>query len=282
MRRLAAALVVAGLCGACGGTIPESEAPITATSEAASSSPGGAAAAVAEDPPISGGKPRQRAELRQILAGLGETGIRRVGVQPPGRWKPYAPGDVKLVVTLGDRHDLRATWKAYLLAGAFYDRLLELGGPRLIAIEIAGQGGSRLAGLKPADDQPSGVPAEPRDPAELATAVRDAAVEARASVESFETLTPVGTALAVTLRVDDPAAFLKHRELPLLEALADRWSELDGLYLELLDRDGRRSSVGANASRARTGLGWLRPDLAGCDPMPGSRPPGYEPPPCPA
>jgi hypothetical protein len=279
MRRLAAALAAAAVCAACGGTLPESKAPAPASPVA---TPRAVWTPLAEYPPIVGGTPRQRAELRLILAGLGAAGIQRVAIRPPGVWKPFRPGDVKLVITLGDPIDVRAQWKAYMLGGAFYERLLELGGPRLVAIEVVGEGGSRIAGLKPSDDQQSGVPTDGLDPGDLENQVRAAAEVADATVESLEALTPLGVAFAVTLRVDDPAAFLKNRTLPFLDSLPDRGLQLDGSFVEVLDTDGKRVWFVANASRGRVGMLWTRPDLEGCNPIAHSSPVGGEIPPCPA
>jgi hypothetical protein len=235
-------------------------------------------------PPIAGGSRQQREILRRILASLGQAGIEQVRIRPPAKaWRPFQPGDVNLVFTLADRRDLRSQWKANLAAGAFSDRSLELGLPRLIAVVIVGEGSYRLAGPKPADDRPSGIPVTTGDDAaSMATAVREAADAAVVEIEALETITPLAFAVAVTIRSGDPARFLEDRALVFNETLGKFWTDYDGIYVEAVDANGKRFWLTAYASRARVGMGWIRPDLAGCDPFPHSQPAGYEPPPCPA
>ena len=111
------------------------------------------------------------------------------------------------------------------------------------------------------------------------------AKESGAEIVTLRIGKPRHFAAAVTLRVSDPASFLKHRLHTFLEAvpsLSDR--QYDGLYVLVTDLNGKYVWVsdGTVGDTISGGAEGSRPDLAGCYPSPmyGSAT-GDEPPPCP-
>jgi len=112
-------------------------------------------------------------------------------------------------------------------------------------------------------------PARPASTAErmiIARMVAARAQRAGAAVERLDILSPYGPAVVLVVRVDDPASFLRHRFMPMI----DGWSghpRLEGSYVLVRDGDGRTIEEVAYASRLTGGSSFVRRDLAGCDPI---------------
>jgi hypothetical protein len=228
---------------------------------------------------IHGGTPEQRALLQSIGDGLAPTGIRSVAVRtievvgfPSKTWvelraEPRSNGSVSP----------RARWEALVIAGAFRDRSAEqnLG-------EVRYLDGTQIAAGSP-DRDPSPEAASAAERIGIARAVARSADEQHAAVEQLDVLTPAGPAVVLVLRVGDPAAFVKHRVLPLLELW---WTSarLEGGYLLVEDADGRLVYERYFSSRIPASGGRVRPELAGCDPVGRTfaNPNVAPPPPCPA
>jgi hypothetical protein len=232
-------------------------------------------------PPVSGGTPEQRALVRSIVEGLAPTELEHVRILAPDpAGTPLGIDAAELSVTPHhrERGSSRAYWEELLIAGAFRDRSAEEGLMKVIWVEGV-QGGALidLRGRKPTS------PARPASTAErtsIARMVSARARRARATVEQLDVVSPHGPAVVLIVRVDDAAAFLRHRFLPMVEGwwVANR---LEGSYVLVRDRDGSVVQETMHASRLLASSYYVRPDLAGCDPIVHFSP-VREPPPCPA
>jgi hypothetical protein len=224
---------------------------------------------------VVGGSDAQRALIREILAGMEETHIERIEIgEPEPAWKPFEPGDVAVTVAVRPNSGLLGGWAAVVVAGAFRDRSVREGLPSVVVLNTAG-GGGRL--------DPGGT-SKPRsvERGAVAAQIRRAAANAGTVPAELVVLEPYGIAYAMTLRVDDPARFMKERLPSLIEA-TDPFRDLyDGRYVEVVDATGDPIFRAGHATRLSLGGHWARADLAGCNPIIHSRPWDYDPPPCPA
>jgi hypothetical protein len=231
---------------------------------------------------IVGATPKQESVLREILAGLGETVIEEIRVAPAGKdWTPFKPNSVvvRLETAKTDEKE-RAGWEAALVAEAFEARSRALKLQPVAAYE-AGDDGIALDG----PDEPDPDDRAPVTREEIESGIVSGAKESDAEIVTLRIVEPRHLAAAVTLRVGDPASFLKHRLRRFLEAVpssGDR--QYDGLYVLVVDGRGNYVwvSAGTVGDTISGGAEGARPDLAGCYPNPfyGSAT-GKEPPPCP-
>ncbi|MGH3045393.1 MAG: hypothetical protein ACRDNC_00065 [Gaiellaceae bacterium] len=261
---LGAALLVAATA-ACGGS---GEVDDGTTQEVRADAPIVAIAASEVETKIVGGAPEQQAALREILAGIGPTGIERieVGKPEPGR-EPVGEDDVAVSFALeGGPKNLRGEWEAWLVAGVFRDVSDTAGFPAVLVVDTNGDA-VRLDRRVPAEPPPP-PPATPEAAQELAERVRRAAAESGAELVDLSILEPAGLAFAVTLKTNDPAKFLKEELDPFLELFDDRIDRYEGAYIRVIDEAGEMVWHAANASRMTRGShGVTRPELRGCDPI---------------
>jgi hypothetical protein len=228
---------------------------------------------------IHGGTPEQRALLQSIGDGLAPTGIRSVAVRtievvgfPSKTWV-----ELSIRPKGGLRNTLRADWEMYVLAGAFRDRSAEAG---LAAVKYFNGG---YFALPRQDAAPSAAQVSPAGTIAIARAIERSAAEQRATVEQLTVFTPAAPAVVLVVRVDDPAAFVKDRFVPMVE----RWwtsRRLEGSRVIVLDRLGKLAFETMATTRLTASGSWIRPDLAGCYPFVhyGVGPNTEPPPPCPA
>jgi len=244
----------------------------------------GAATPSQTETKIIGATPKQEAILREIIEGLAPTIVEEVRVGPAGHpWTPYKPNSVVVAVKYAAPAERgRGEWEAALLGSAFATRSRALGLQPVAAYESP-TGGSALDG--PEEPEPETRREISRE--ELADAVSDAAHASGADILELRSVQPMNPAVVLTLRVAEPAAFLRHRAEPFLESLpgSSEWG-FDGLYVRVVDTEGRfvwlfATMNGDAVSGSQLGV---RPDLRGCDPIPriGVSPHDPEPPPCPA
>jgi hypothetical protein len=231
---------------------------------------------------IVGTTPRQEAVLREILGGLGETVIEEIRVTQAGDgWTSFRPHSVvvHLKTAKTDERD-RAGWEATLVAEAFEARSRELQLQPVAAYETASEGVALDGPEEPEPDD-----REPVARKEIGSAIVSGAKASGAEIVTLRIGQPRHVAAAVTLRVDDPASFLKHRLHTFLEAVPSPLTRrYDGLYVLVNDRKGKyvwlsAETVGESIS---SGTAGARPDLEACYPTeriggPGDKPP----PPCP-
>jgi hypothetical protein len=107
-----------------------------------------------------------------------------------------------------------------------------------------------------------------------------AAARSNAGVVELRMAVLPARAIALTVRVTDPAAFLKHRAQSLLDLLARPSIPLLGYYLAAEDPDGQL--VLATSQLPGTGSVFTTPSLDSCSPVHHSQPALFQPPPCPA
>jgi hypothetical protein len=232
---------------------------------------------------IVGATPRQESVLREILAGLGETVIEVIRVAPPEKpWTPFKPDSViiRLETRKTDEKE-RAGWEAALVAEAFEARSRALHLQPVAGYEAADDGVALDGPDEPDPDERKPVTRE-----EIESGIVSGAKESGAEIVTLRIVEPRHLAAAVTLRVGDPASFLKHRLHTFLETVPNTSErQYDGLYVLVIDGKGKYVwvSAGTVGDTISGGAEGSRPDLAGCypNPMYGSAT-GEEPPPCPA
>jgi hypothetical protein len=231
---------------------------------------------------IVGATPKQEAVLREILAGLGKTVIKEIRVAPPRKpWTPFKPDSVVVrLETAKSGAKERAGWEAALVAEAFEARSRAMHLQPVAGYQTA-TGGIALDG--PNEPEPDDRTPITRE--EIESGIVSGASEAGAEIVTLRIVEPRHLAAAVTLRVHDPASFLKHRLHTFLEAVPSPSNrQYDGLYVLVTDLDGKYVwvSAGTVGDTVSGGTEGARPDLEGCYPNPwyGSAT-GKEPPPCP-
>jgi hypothetical protein len=231
---------------------------------------------------IVGASPKQETILREILAGLGrDTRIRSVHVTPAGKDWDSDPDSVAVDPHMAPGEAVRGEWEVLLLADAFAHRSRSLNLQRVSALYINGESDSSLD---------SGDPIEPREPVSSDTLSREVVSGAKASgarLVDLELLHPDNDAVAVKLQVDDPASFLDRRARVFLSTVqTPDMAHYDGLFIEVVDAKGElawSSSLAVSEDGGETSWGFIRPELAGCDPIPRFGGPPTRPPrpPCP-
>jgi hypothetical protein len=231
---------------------------------------------------IVGATPKQESILREILGGLGETVIEEIRVAPAGKpWTPFKPHSVVVrIKTAKTDEKERAGWEAALVAEAFEGRSRALHLQPVAAYEALDDGIALDGPDEPKPDDRTPITRE-----EIESGIVSGAKESRAEIVTLRIVEPRHLAAAVTLRVRDPASFLKHRLRTFLEAVPSSSNrQYDGLYVLVIDPNGKYVwvSAGTVGDTISGGAEGARPDLAACYPdlMYGSAT-GEEPPPCP-
>jgi hypothetical protein len=227
---------------------------------------------------IAGGNPAQRQLARLTALRVGGLTIRRVVFRAPSRVlrNEHLRG-VELVVSSAGKETLRSDWEQELYVGSYLGLMAHW--PKAAVVAAAtDQMEGRVARL-PAFDVFGSDPQTSSVQREVSVFVNRATV-AGAKVVEFRTIATPARAMAITLRVGDPAAFLRHRTLPLLQLLTEPRVPLLGFYLGVEDRSGRL--VWATSRLPGTGGVFTIPRLDACSPVTHSDAVGYQPPPCPA
>ena len=220
---------------------------------------------------IVGASPQQRQILLASLAGVRDRRIQTITVETADvEWGVPGGVGVRFAPRPEAADDMRMSWEADLVGDAFADRSREVGLPP-VAYIAAPDGESGIGSIS--DD------ARRRSEERVQAFARRIATEAGradATVTDVEVLKPLQYAVAVTLQVRDPAAFLDRRALPMFQRLGEPPRDYD---LRIVDPSGGRVSENWNAGSG--GAVWVRKDLEGCSPYRVSRPVTYEPPICP-
>jgi hypothetical protein len=233
---------------------------------------------------VTGGTEEQRALLRSILDGFGHSTIEAIEL---GEWvdtrEGLDPTTEEIEATRGtvlrlldpNPPPIRASWEARLVAIAF--RARSAGQALEPVVHFAVGGGGEWLRWSAA---PTHAELEPGEIERMRGEIAAAVDGAEAKLERLDILHPAGHAWALSVGVDEPHAFLRHRLRPLLESLAP-WAEACGGQRYLAVSDGEAHPALESAQYAHGGMGSVRPDLTCC--WGGSRggidaPP---PPPCP-
>jgi hypothetical protein len=248
-------ILLAALLAACGAE-PNAKAPPTAEATPAAAAP---------TPEITGATAPQRALLADLLEGMRGAELEGIEIKAAGRrWVPSKPGDVDVRITWPD-HNPRGRWEAWLLASVFAERSADKGLPPVIALAAAGDA-VRLAGIGQTDEQDAEIeiPPGPQDPERVADEMQALAEGAEALLVDIDVLTPGGvTAPSLTLRVDDPGAFLDDRLQKLLGGFRGRYVSWHAI---VVGPDGEAAWTGSSVHNRYALLSsqWVRPDLEGC------------------
>ena len=230
---------------------------------------------------IVGASPEQETILREVLAGLGRDSLISAVKVRARDGAPDTPATVAMDIHLAVGDSVRRDWELSLASNAFADRSRERGLPRVAELFVDGAISLSLDNGEPFADR-----REPITAAALAEKISAAAKRSEARIGGLELLEPNNPAVAVELQVDDPAQFLARRAESFLSALP--WpdtTKYDGLLIDISDAHGHVWSHATAVSEigSESISGDIRPELAGCDPMPASAGPPHRrpPPPCP-
>jgi hypothetical protein len=224
---------------------------------------------------IVGATPKQEEILRDALSGVGDERIDTITVEKPEPGWGSSPDDVALSISprpKGAAPSMRASWDAWLVANAFAVRSRELGLPSVAYMAYPGEAS--------AIGEAAYEMARRGTKKKVDAFIRRIEVESKsagAQVQEIEVLKPLDYALAITLRVSDPAEFLEHRAPKLFERLGEPPGDFD---LRFVDSEGK--GISENWHALSTGSVWVRRDLDGCSPYVVSRSVRYKPPPCPS
>jgi hypothetical protein len=233
-------------------------------------------------PTIDGASPEQQAILESILAGIPAPRIRALRVSPeydhepepdehgnpPADWDPDTPLGDGLRLVDPEWPDNRTEWELSLVGEAFHHASAEVGLTPIVVVSSQ-QGGTYLWG-----DELVLAPS-PIDPATEEVRIQRAADAVGATVESVEFLHPSGTAIAVTVRVQEPHSFLRQELRVFLEASGHH--DPGRLSSHLTVRDDQSDP----AYELAPGRSSTRRDVLCCAPGGLSQPIDWQPPICP-
>jgi hypothetical protein len=247
---------------------------------AAALSPAAVAASRAAPAPlrIVGGSLAQRQLARLTARRVGAVTIRRVAFREPSRVLRHEHvRGIELVVSSAPKQTLRAIWEEELFAGTYLG-LMERRPKAAVAAVATAETEAPVARLRAFDVFGSNPRASAVHREVVAFVSR--ATAAGAKIVELRTLATPARALAITLRVRYPAAFLEHRTTRLLDLLDHPSVSLLGYYLGVENVSGR--VVWAVSRLPNTGGVFAIPRLDACSPVVHSEAVGYQPPACPA
>jgi hypothetical protein len=224
---------------------------------------------------IRGGTVAQRKLARLVALRVGGVTIESVRFREPSASLRGAHIRAsELVVSSSRPRTLRAQWEGELYAGTF----LALAGRYRVpvgAIEANGRE-APLQQWRPLDLF-SQIPSARAVGALVGRLVE--ATAAGATVLEERTAATPARAITLRIRVDDPAAFLKHRARPILHLLSRARVPLIGFYVGL--EDARGQLVWATSQVGNEGGLFVIPSLDACSPVSHAQA-GGPPPPCPS
>jgi hypothetical protein len=213
---------------------------------------------------ISGGSPSERQVVRAVLVKFRSNRITAVTFTPHA----HMPG-----ITNGQRMDVsgvngsvRTHWDEQLFVSAYLRESLTRRAPEPSLIVMNGDRFVPVHGPR----HPGRIPPPgPRAPAKVIAAyvssVKVAAGSAKARVVGVDVMHPGPIGIAWTLRVGDPASFIKHR-LGTVLAVFD--NQPTGVLQRYLGVQGPTGSVVFEIANYPTGVEWyVAPKLAGCSPI---------------
>jgi len=210
---------------------------------------------------IDGGSQRQRQLARKVALRIGGVTIKNVRFRTPDRFlRNQHVRAAEMLVTSSHPATLRSRWEARLFAGVYVALAsryqVPLGGI------VAGQGQGPVSRWPHFE-----IFTSPRavQVALLRTRLVDAAARAGARVVELRTAAVPARAIALTLRVSDPAAFLKHRAMSVLNILFQSKLPLLGFYVGVDDAGGRL--VWATSRLPNEGGVFAIPQLDACSPV---------------
>jgi hypothetical protein len=226
---------------------------------------------------VVGGSPRQRSLARVVALRAADPTIVSIYFRTPDAFlKRQGVRAAEMVVTSSQPRTLRGIWQAKLYAGTF----LALASRYRVPLGAISAGGSQAPVARWLHFDIYSRQAKSIEIAALRRRFLQLAGTSGAKVSEFRTAATPARAIAVTLRVDDPAAFLKHHTLRLLNVLDRTTVPLLGYYVGLKDARGR--IVWATSRLPNEGGVFAIPRLDACSPVRHWEPVGRTQPPCPA
>jgi hypothetical protein len=230
---------------------------------------------------VSGGPRLERTLLRLAVRAMSPSTLRGVTIRPLAvRRRADPQAEVEIDFDVPRRPTVRRGWDAMMVGGGFSRRLLAAGRPAVVDTE-APEGG--FIAKPRVQREPDPRPLPPVEEAALMSRVRGAVEASGAEIARLQLGRPYGPALALVLSVDDPASFLENDLGLLLRRLGLFRPRLEGLYIGVLDGDGRLVLEVGTWTRNPVSRYWVRRDLEACSPvvhfshLEGAPPP----PPCP-
>jgi hypothetical protein len=226
---------------------------------------------------ITGGTKLDRMVMRQVIRGFEPKTITSVGIYRTGSGPAF-----DLAMAHGPAVHVRPQWEDWMVSAAFARRLVGRGLHPTVVLTEADSGDQIYPRHEHNPDPTLASAAQTRS---LVSAFRRAAIRAGAQVVDVTADRPYGLAPSVTLRVSDPARFLKHRLWHLLKVFNRKRNRYEGSYIGIVDAQGRDVLDAGNSTRVQAGTFWVRPDLESCSPIMSLGSiglPGTQPPPCPA
>jgi hypothetical protein len=244
-----------------------------------------AATAPAAGPPpagakvvIVGGTPAQRYLARLTALRVGGVTLTRITFRSPTRiLRNMHVHGVELVVASRGNDTVRSEWEQQLYVGTYLGLMARRPKATIAAAASTHTEGpaSRLRPYEVFASNPTS-----RRVGLFRQRLLTAAAHANASVVGLRTAALPARTIALTVRVSDPAAFLKHRAQSLLDLLTRPTIPLLGYYLAAENSSGQL--VWATSQLPGTGSVFTIPSLDSCNPVAHSEPALYTPPPCPA
>jgi hypothetical protein len=254
-----------------------SAASAAATTTAAASPRAGSAVAIV------GGTAAQRRLARLVALRVGGVTLRRVVFfrSPSPVFRPWHVHGSELEVLsspeLAHGLLLRSEWEQELFIGTYL--ALAERDPKAAVAAVATADSAAPADRAAVYDG-SGKPPTAAAVARQIGLLLNAAGQRGAQVVEARTISLPTRAIAITLKVSDPAAFLKHRAASFLALLYRPRIPLLGYYVGVEDGSGR--VVWATSRLPNEGAVYAIPRLDACSPVSHSEPVGATQPPCPA
>ncbi len=227
---------------------------------------------------IVGGSPAQRHLARLTAVRVGGVTLSRIAFRSPTQIlrREHVHG-IELLVASRGKDTVRSDWEQQLYVGAYLGLMARWPHATIAAAASAHTEGP-VARLRPYEV--FGSNPKRRRVAIFRERLITTAEQAKAKVVELRVAALPARVVALTVRVSDPAAFLKHRAQSLLRLLVRPSIPLLGYYLAA--EDARWKLVWATSLLPGTGSVFTTPSLDACSPVQHSEPALYQPPPCPA
>lgn len=228
---------------------------------------------------IVGGTKAQRALARLTAGRVGGVSLSCVIFRSPtAALRHEHVRGTEMVVSSRGPETVRSTWEQQLYVGAYLAYVARWPRARIAAAASSNTEGpaDRLTAYDVYGSNPKAVVI-----ARLEQRLFNAAVRAKARIVEERVAALPARVIALTVRVSDPAAFLKHRAVSLLRILEPLSAPILGYYLGVEDASG--ALVFATSHLPNTGAVWVVRSLDSCSPVSHGEPGGVQQPlPCPA
>lgn len=227
---------------------------------------------------VVGGNRAQRELARITAERVGGATIARVVFRAPvGELRHQHVHGTEMIVSSIGKRTLRAIWQQQLFVGTYLALMQRWEGAGIVGVATSETEGT-VSQLRPYDvfgSNPRAIKV-----AVLTRKLLDTSVLEKAHIVELETIATPARLVAMTVRVGDPAAFLKHRAMRLLNLFWHPSVPLLGFYLGVEDSTG--ALVFATSRLPNTGGVFVIRSLDSCSPVSHSEAGLQPPPPCPA